>query len=755
MEPSRRLRVALIAPYGEPRDGFFADSLLAMLAAEVEARGHEPRVLRVYYDGQDPAADERVRARLEEWLREFEPDLVAFERLFDPAPIRAHRAGRRVTTALIWRGDSFDDFTGVDLAIGALPGASRRGDTRRTPTIDEIVLAFVRVVEALAVGREPEGIPGVVRFVEGEPLPGVSLERVPKPLPFRAIARQEVIAPGAPPKIVRKTIFGNAGCPYGDDPLERPEFQQLRVPRDQPLSRLGCAFCFMGGDYEKRPDEEIVAHQVAQARFWTEAMPDLEELVLTDQAPVRYLARLVEAAAAAGVRPVRWLFPARADSFVREREKVRHAARVAAARGHVIELYLTGFESFSDAELARYNKGLDAETAIAAIAAMRALAADEPKGFAYARARGHSLILWSPWTTLDDLQANVDALRTHGLGELFTHVGRNRLRLYRDLPVYWAAERDGLLTERWEDGDEGGARRKGYSVEQPWRFARPETRLAFHLLQRLRERLGSETELSQLAAVVAWVRGASVDELAEPPATGARLTSALDELESALACTGRGGGRRAEPVASSGACNNGCVACAQRDRFEPSAVAAAARANGPVVLVGREPTLAPRLPELLREARQHGPVAMVTNGRRFSVAGFAERIVQAGLRSVSVKLFGPDAESHDAIALDPGAFDQTIAGLGELRRTGRVAIELRFPLHRQNLARAAEMATVARSLGIGALRVEVDLFAVGLGALQEASRAVTALNEACRARGVALYADPLTAGTVHPTHVPV
>lgn len=753
MEPPRRLRVALIAPYGEPRDGFFADSLLAMLAAEVEARGHEARVLRVYYDGRDPAADERVRARLTEWLGALEPDLVAFERLFDPAPIRAHRARHRVTTALIWRGDSFDDFAGVDLAIGALPGASRRGETRRTPTIDELLLAFVRVVDALACGHEPQDVPGVVRFVAGEPLPGAPLERVPRPLPFRAIARQEVIAPGAAPRIVRKTIFGNAGCPYGDDPLVRPDFQRLRVPLDQPLSRLGCAFCFMGGDYEKRPDDEIVTYQIAQARFWTEAMPELEELVLTDQAPVRYLARLVEAAVAAGVRPIRWLFPARADSFLREREKVRQAARVAAARGHMIELYLTGFESFSDAELARYNKGLDAGVAIAAIAAMRAMAVDEPEGFAYARARGHSLILWSPWTTLDDLQTNVDALRAHGLGELFTDVGRNRLRLYRDLPVYWAAERDGLLTDRWEDGDEGGARRKGYSVEQPWRFARAETRLAFHLVRLLRDRLGPETELSQLAAVVAWVRGRSADEL-DPPAGGARLLGALDELDAALARAGHGGGRRAEPVASSGACNNGCLACAQRDRFEPSPVAAAARAKGPVVLVGREPTLHPRLPDLLRGARRHGPIAMVTNGRRFSVAGFAERVVQAGLRSVSVKLFGPDAETHDAIALDPGAFDQAVAGLGELVKTRRVAIELRFPLHRHNLARAAEMAEVARRLGIGALRVEADLFAVGFGALRDAARAVTALDSACRQRGVALRAESLTAGTVHPGHVP-
>src|SRR5437879_6422680 len=64
------LSIALVLPYGEPSDGFFPDALLAMLGAAAEDAGHRAELVRVYYDGRDPARDAEVAARLERWLDE-------------------------------------------------------------------------------------------------------------------------------------------------------------------------------------------------------------------------------------------------------------------------------------------------------------------------------------------------------------------------------------------------------------------------------------------------------------------------------------------------------------------------------------------------------------------------------------------------------------------------------------------------------------------------------------------------------------
>ena len=53
----RPISVAFVVAYGELRDSFFADTLLAMLCAATRRAGHRAEMVRVYYDGRDPAVD--------------------------------------------------------------------------------------------------------------------------------------------------------------------------------------------------------------------------------------------------------------------------------------------------------------------------------------------------------------------------------------------------------------------------------------------------------------------------------------------------------------------------------------------------------------------------------------------------------------------------------------------------------------------------------------------------------------------------
>ncbi|MGQ4910695.1 MAG: radical SAM protein [Candidatus Thorarchaeota archaeon] len=85
---------------------------------------------------------------------------------------------------------------------------------------------------------------------------------------------------------------------------------------------------------------------------------------------------------------------------------------------------------------------------------------------------------------------------------------------------------------------------------------------------------------------------------------------------------------------------------------------------------GGEPTLREDLFELIRHARDRGlRVNLITNGRRCSNKDYVQKLVDAGLNSAQVSIEGPDAETHDYIVGVPGAFDQTVQGVKNLRET--------------------------------------------------------------------------------------
>ncbi len=769
--PSRRrppLRVAFVVPYGEHDPGFFPDTLAMVLAARASALGHEVGAVRAWYDGHVPERDAAVRASLSAWLASRSPDLVVVERLFDPSALEALRRARPEARVLLVSWGDAQATRGVDLVLGAHAGMDRGRRTRRSPSAGELVLAFEALLTALAEGAPLAGVPGLAFRAEHGWQSGPEPRSAPLPRPFSIWLGWDDLALAASPPRQRVFLFGNPGCPYARDPADEPHYRDLRL--DTPgLSRLGCAFCQAGGDYEKRRDEHVVDELLEQAEVFGRAFPEVTERVIVDQSPERFLAALIEGAAMRGLRPGRWLFSARADAFLREHPRLTQAIEAAARTGQRLEIFLSGFESLSDAELRRYNKGVTADELVQAVEAMRALARTHPEVFEFRRARGHSMLLWSPWTRPEDLRSNVERFRAHGLLELFEDVTRNRLRLYPGLPITLAAERDGALTEAWEEGDRGAAELKGYAVERPWRFLDLRTRLARGLTEALREELGAEGEIGLLAAATDHAESFAGTP-AEVPVEIRRVLDGVRTLAAALARHGIGGTgerMRAAVVRFAGACNSGCPTCPHRERPLDDGLAAlearvdAARAAGgtlgrAIAFAGREPTIHPGFLSLLHRAagRDRRPVFVVGNGRRFAVPRFAEASQRCGLVGASVKLFAPDAATADAIARDRGAFAQALAGIEALRAARVEALEVRIPLHARTVDRVLEYVPLCHALGVAAVRVEVALDALGLGRAEQAAAALDALAVIAGTEGICLAASPLRAGAGRFDEVP-
>ncbi len=92
-----------------------------------------------------------------------------------------------------------------------------------------------------------------------------------------------------------------------------------------------------------------------------------------------------------------------------------------------------------------------------------------------------------------------------------------------------------------------------------------------------------------------------------------------------------------------------------------------------LVLSGGEPTLHPRLPELIAFARSLGVfdvIEMQSNGVKCAEMAHARELVEAGLNKVTFSLHSIDAEQSDTITRLPKAFGKTIQSIHNFRELG-------------------------------------------------------------------------------------
>lgn len=159
------------------------------------------------------------------------------------------------------------------------------------------------------------------------------------------------------------------------------------------------------------------------------------------------------------------------------------------------------------------------------------------------------------------------------------------------------------------------------------------------------------------------------------------------------------------------ACNNRCSFCAQGEkRSECDArpvedlvkelQAARPKATG-VVLTGGEPTLYKQIRLVVKAARRLGyrDVQLQTNGRALSSPRLLGALVEAGLTEVSPSLHGSNAETHDALTLAPGSFEQSKQGMKNAVEAG-LSVVTNTVVTQRNLDELPAIVTLLADLGV-------------------------------------------------------
>lgn len=170
-------------------------------------------------------------------------------------------------------------------------------------------------------------------------------------------------------------------------------------------------------------------------------------------------------------------------------------------------------------------------------------------------------------------------------------------------------------------------------------------------------------------------------------------------------------------------CNLSCSHCRRIETSDDNELSTAeaktmfaslAELSRPVVVFsGGEPLLRDDWEELVRAAADMQlPTALATNGTLIddSVAG---RISDAGFRRVAVSLDGADADTHDRLRGQAGAFASAVAGMEALRRAD-VPVQVNCTVSRRNVAQLDRLRDLSRSLGAEAMHL-FALVPVGCG----------------------------------------
>jgi len=139
----------------------------------------------------------------------------------------------------------------------------------------------------------------------------------------------------------------------------------------------------------------------------------------------------------------------------------------------------------------------------------------------------------------------------------------------------------------------------------------------------------------------------------------------------------------------------------------------AAFANPILVLSGGEPLYRPDIFQLARYGTDKGlRVALATNGTLVTKE-VAQKIVDSGVKRVSISLDGANAETHDSFRGIPGAFDAAVYGFKNLKELG-MPVQINMTIAKHNAAELPAVLEMVRGLGADALHTFL-LVPVGWG----------------------------------------
>ncbi|MFW5740586.1 MAG: hypothetical protein ACOC1F_09490, partial [Myxococcota bacterium] len=277
----------------------------------------------------------------------------------------------------------------------------------------------------------------------------------------------------APPPV---HVAAGPECVY-QRPLAHSRFFQ-DVSLSPGVRPFGCSFCVGPGsvDYAfETPAIELALKQCLAALSCRDRCSSTTDYVIDGGAVSLRVGSFFRGILAHPFPPSRFYFAYRIDELARVGPQLDKVLPAMAEAGHRIAIYNMGVENFSEAENERLNKGLCAADIDALTERVAEWERRFPQTFEFTQKGGFGLILYTPWTTLEDLNVNLSRMRRPGVGtEGFALTAK--LQILPNAAIAELARRDGALADSFDDFHyyDSGCFYRHDQRELPWRFLHPE-----------------------------------------------------------------------------------------------------------------------------------------------------------------------------------------------------------------------------------------------------------------------------------------
>jgi heme b synthase len=144
-----------------------------------------------------------------------------------------------------------------------------------------------------------------------------------------------------------------------------------------------------------------------------------------------------------------------------------------------------------------------------------------------------------------------------------------------------------------------------------------------------------------------------------------------------------------------------------------------------IILTGGEPLLRPDIFEIATYGTNKGlRMVMATNGTLVTLA-VARKMMESGIKRVSISIDGKDAHSHDAFRQEKGAFEKAMAGIQALKDAA-IEFQINTTITIANLEQIKDILELAKNIGAAAHHIFL-LVPTGRGK-ELAGQAITAAD---------------------------
>ncbi len=147
--------------------------------------------------------------------------------------------------------------------------------------------------------------------------------------------------------------------------------------------------------------------------------------------------------------------------------------------------------------------------------------------------------------------------------------------------------------------------------------------------------------------------------------------------------------RNPNAINITGKCNQKCIFCSgygTKDASIDEIKSLIDRTKGAVLLQGGEPTLNPRVFEIIGYIKSKGRKAvLVTNGLMLAYMSFAIKLVESGIDEIFFAFHAPEMELNDMISAREGSFDLKVRALTNISMLGAGGkVRLVYLINRHN-----------------------------------------------------------------------